>query len=126
MVKINMLQRCVVILLAMTFVENINAQVAENRSDPFVQCLACHSTKRGESHFVGPNLFGVYGARIASQKGFVYSKALTFHKSRWTDVELKAWLESPQTYAPGTKMAFGGIKDPELQQQVIDTMKSLR
>lgn len=94
--------------------------------DPLVECRACHSVKRGEPPATGPNLFGVYGARIALRKGFVYSAALKRHNGTWNDEALNAWLESPQTYAPGTKMAFSGLQDPESRQRVIDALKKLK
>ena len=95
-------------------------------SGPFVQCLACHSARTGEPHATGPNLFGVYGRHIASAEGFLYSRALKKHTGTWTEAELQTWLESPQTYAPGTTMAFSGIEDRAARQEVIEILKALR
>ena len=41
------------------------------------RCAACHGIAEGGPNKVGPNLWGVVGADIASHEGFSYSKALT-------------------------------------------------
>lgn len=86
----------------------------------------CHSIAKGAPNQTGPNLFGVAGRRIGSKKDFVYSRSLTAHQGLWTEAELDSFLESPQMYAPGTKMAFGGIKDKDVRAEVIEALRSLR
>lgn len=120
------LKQSVAIAVVMALADTGSASAQPNlASGPFTQCLACHSANKGEAHMVGPNLFGIYGNRIASQQGFVYSKGLSAHKGNWTEAELHAFLQSPQTYAPATKMAFAGLEDPTLRQQVIDILRTL-
>lgn len=90
------------------------------------QCVACHPISKGAPHGVGPNLHGIFGKPIAKAPGYVFSKALRTHGGMWTEEALHQWLEGPQSYAPGTKMAYAGLKDPAARQEVIDALKGLR
>lgn len=90
------------------------------------QCLACHSFEKGAAHGAGPNLYGVLGRPVAAAPGFVFSKALRKRAGTWSESELDKWLEDPQAYAPGTKMAYGGLKDAAQRKEVIDVLKALR
>ncbi len=90
----------------------------------FLQCRACHAIKPGDPHKIGPNLAGVAGAAAASRPGYAYSPALAGAKIRWTDDRLDAFLQSPATAVPGTKMAFAGLKRPEDRVAVIQFLKA--
>jgi len=102
------------------------ASAAQTASGPLAQCVACHPIEKGFPHAVGPNLNGVFGQPIARAPGFVFSKSLRAHSGSWTEEELHRWLEAPQSYAPGTKMAFSGLKDAAARQEVINALKGLR
>ena len=43
-------------------------------------------------------------------EGFNYSTALKSKAGPWTFDELNEWLRKPSAYAPGTRMAFAGIR----------------
>jgi cytochrome c len=109
-----------------------SAHAAQAQSLPDVtrgstaQCLACHSFEKGAAHGAGPNLHGVVGRRMASAPGFVFSKALRKLGGTWSESELDKWLEDPQAYAPGTKMAYGGLKDAAQRKEVIEVLKALK
>lgn len=92
----------------------------------FIQCAACHQAEKGAAHGVGPNLFGVFGREKAAAPDYVFSRTLRKQGGVWTEAELHRWLENPQAYAPGTKMAYGGLKDQAARQAVIDFLKTLR
>ncbi|MEL6479675.1 MAG: cytochrome c family protein, partial [Pseudomonadota bacterium] len=78
----------------------------------FRKCRACHKLEDGKNG-VGPHLWGVVGRDQGSVEGYNYSDALKGLGGSWTLAELDAFLEKPKSYAPGTKMAFGGLKKPE-------------
>jgi cytochrome c len=82
-------------------------------------CQACHSFNEGGPHKVGPNLYDVVGSDIASADGFNYSDALKNQEGAWTYEKLWAYLEDPQGWAPGNRMTFPGVKDPEKRADVI-------
>lgn len=93
----------------------------------FSYCIVCHAIKSNESNGRGPNLFGIVGAKQARKKNFNYSFALQKRKDKiWTVDELYLWLRDPQAYAPGTKMIFGGLADPQDRMDIIAYLMTLK
>ena len=88
-------------------------------------CIACHNFQDGGANKVGPALYGVVGRQQASAAGYTYSKALGGHHDKWTYDELNKWLTKPSAYAPGTKMAYAGITNPQTRADVIDYLHTL-
>lgn len=90
-------------------------------------CNACHTFNKGEADKTGPNLFGIYGAKHAHKKDFVFSDALLKMKDKtWTVDELYLWLRDPAAYAPGTKMSFSGLLDPQDRLDLIAYLMTLK
>jgi cytochrome c len=79
----------------------------------FNKCTACHTINQGGAAGLGPNLWGIIGQPIASQPGFAYSDALKGVGGTWTWETMSEWIKSPRNFAPGTKMTFAGISDPQ-------------
>ena len=83
-------------------------------------CQNCHNTAPKGKHAIGPALYGVVGRKAASITGFKFSGALSTKKGQeWTPELLNKWIENPAAYAPGTSMAFVGIKSKEERDDVI-------
>jgi cytochrome c len=82
-------------------------------------CTACHSWEKGGPNKIGPDLYGVVGRPVASHEGFQYSSALKEKGGDWTFDKLFAFIHSPKTYAPGTKMTFAGLPDAQDRANVI-------
>jgi len=76
-------------------------------------CKACHSFEKGGPNKVGPNLWGIVRRPVAAHEGFSYSKALQELGGDWTWERLTAFLQSPKDFAPGNKMSYAGVRDPE-------------
>lgn len=85
----------------------------------FARCAACHTITQGGPNSVGPNLWGVVGKPHGHLAGFAYSEALRSVPGPWTFEALDHWLESPRSYAPGTKMTFAGLSDPQDRANLI-------
>ncbi|HSA83003.1 MAG TPA: c-type cytochrome [Geminicoccaceae bacterium] len=96
----------------------------------FQKCYACHSVVPGETGLSGPNLAGVVGRRVASEPGFAYSPALVALAEAdarvWSEAALEAFLRAPEEVAPGTAMAFVGLRDPGERADVIAFLKETR
>jgi cytochrome c len=93
-----------------------------------VVCQACHTFNKGEANKIGPNLYGVYGAKIAEDRnGYDFSTALQAHKGQiWDADTLNQWLDEPQKFAPGTKMTFAGYSRMQDRADVIAYLETLK
>jgi cytochrome c len=89
------------------------------------KCAACHSEEKGGTIKIGPPLWGVVGRDIASVEGFEYSDALPSKEGQWTYENLFEFIRSPKDWAPGTKMAFAGIKSPEDRADLLVFLRTL-
>ncbi|GAN79934.1 Cytochrome c2 [Acidocella aminolytica 101 = DSM 11237] len=84
------------------------------------QCTACHTIAKGGANGVGPNLYGVVGSKSFSASGFDYSDAVKPKAGKpWTAARLDDWLKSPAAFAPGTHMAYPGIKNDQTRADMI-------
>lgn len=90
----------------------------------FRACAACHKLEDG-ANGVGPHLFDVVDREKAAVDGFSYSSALTDADGAWTPENLSAFLLNPKEYAPGTKMAYNGMRDVEDRANLIAYLESL-
>ena len=85
----------------------------------FKKCTACHNADKGGANALGPNLWGVLGEPVGKGKGFPFSEALAGKGGNWDWNSLSDWLSNPKKFAPGTKMTFAGLGNPEDRANVI-------
>jgi len=85
----------------------------------FKKCTACHNADKGGANALGPNLWGVLGEPVGKGHGFPFSEALAGHGGTWDWNTLSDWLANPKKFAPGTKMTFAGLSNPEDRANVI-------
>jgi cytochrome c len=85
----------------------------------FVKCKTCHVLEDGVNR-IGPHLVGVVGREAGSVEGFNYSAANANSGITWSKDVLFEYLENPQEYLKGTRMAFPGIKDAQQRADLIE------
>jgi len=68
------------------------------------ECLQCHQIGAEPGGIQGPSLTGVVGRKMASVKGFAYSKVLMAKGQTWTKANLDVYLKDPSAFVPGSEM----------------------
>ncbi len=89
----------------------------------FAQCKACHQAVEGKNG-VGPSLWGIVGRTAGQIPGFSYSAANKGSGVVWSEETMFEYLEAPQKFMKGTKMAFAGLKKPQDRANVIAYLKT--
>ena len=95
----------------------------------FKKCSVCHSIDKGGSIRIGPNLWQIVDKKVAANKTYVYSTAMSEKGNKgdkWDITELFAYLKSPKKHVPGTKMAFAGIKKLEDRADLIAYLQTAK
>ena len=90
----------------------------------FNKCTACHTVAKGAPNQLGPNLWNVVGEQIGKGHGFPFSPALAEKGGTWDWKNLSDWLANPRGFAPGTKMTFAGLSNPQDRADVIAFLNS--
>ncbi len=89
-------------------------------------CAACHSFDKGAAAKVGPNLYGIIGAKHAHAPDFKYSDAMkALNGKTWTFEALSEYLRNPKAAVPGNRMAYAGIKSDKDRMNVIAWLRTL-
>lgn len=102
------------------------AKADPKRGETLVKpCAACHAFDQSGANKVGPGLYEVVNRPIASHAGFAYSDSLKSKGGNWTYDNLDHFIAAPKGFASGTKMAYGGEKDPARRADILAYLRSL-
>lgn len=85
----------------------------------FAQCRSCHTIDEGAGNRVGPNLHAVFGREVGTAPGFNYSRPVQDAHFIWDAEHLDHWLQNPQSFLPGNRMAFAGVRDETQRRDLI-------
>lgn len=96
---------------------------AEAGKSAFSKCASCHQVGPSARGGFGPQLNAIIGRPAGSTKDYSYSAAMKNAGFVWSDTKLAAFIRSPGTIVPGTKMRFWGISD---EQQIADLLAYLQ
>lgn len=94
----------------------------------FKQCAICHSLQPNEIR-IGPSLYNIIDKKIASNKNFLYSQALSnfaTQKKIWNPKLLDNYIENPAKIVPGNRMAFVGINSAEDRKNLLTYLKKVK
>jgi len=96
-----------------------------------ILCTGCHGAPgMHRVELPAPSLDGFWDRKIASAPNFEYSTALSAlaggERGHWTPELLDQFLTNPRKFAPGTKMEFQGLLNPEDRKALIDHLKTSR
>ncbi|MCF7751302.1 c-type cytochrome [Bacillus subtilis subsp. subtilis] len=91
----------------------------------FAICAGCHTATAGGVHRFGPNLHAVIGRRAGSLGDYAYSPAMRQADITWNEQTLDAFLRSPASVVPGSRMG-NATADPERRRQVIQYLQQAR
>jgi cytochrome c len=99
---------------------------ATKGADVAKACAACHNFEKGGANKTGPALYDLVERPVAAHEGFAYSEgAKAKSADKWTYDNLNVFLKAPKTYMPGTKMAYGGVKNDKKRADLIAYLASL-
>jgi cytochrome c len=106
------------------------AQAAPNPvlgKSQFSQCSVCHSVTKDGPDKIGPNLWGVAGAKAGTKRPrYAYSPQLKASRLTWDDATLHRWIAAPGSVVKGTKMEFIGIGRKATRDNIIAYLKMQR
>ena len=107
------------------------ASGAASRAQPkmpaaFTTCASCHNSIRGAGADVGPNLYGVMGAKAGSRPGYAYSTALKKSGVVWNKVTVARYIANPNAVAAGTTMPNPGITSARDRAAIVNYLVALK
>ena len=99
------------------------AQDAALGEKVFAQCKACHQVGDKAKNGVGPMLNGLFGRKSGTIEGYSYSPANKNSGIAWDEATFREYIKDPKAKIPGTKMIFGGLKDPKQIDDIVSYLK---
>jgi len=88
------------------------------------RCEQCHDISKGGPYKIGPELYGVVMRPRATNPGFSYSTAMSASHDAWSYDNLFKFIKLPQSYVPGTKMTFAGLRSADDRINLIAFLRT--
>jgi len=85
----------------------------------FNRCKACHNLTATDRTRLGPNLNSLFGRHAGTAENYKYSRALLEADFVWTETALDEWLTKPNSFLPGNKMQFAGLRKDQDRKDLI-------
>jgi len=94
-------------------------------AEVFRACAACHTLTVDGGNRAGPTLHKVFGRKIATAPGYVYSDAFKTMDIVWTRETIGRLFElGPTIVTPGTKMPEQVVSDPDDRKALLDFLEA--
>ena len=106
------------------FAEMLASADAGKGEKVFSKCKACHKLEDG-ANGTGPHLYAVVDRGIGDVSGLDIRTCLGASDDVWSPENLDGFLENPKGWAPGTKMAFAGLKKPEDRANIVAYLQTI-
>ena len=92
----------------------------------FRACQACHTLGPDGGNRAGPTLSGIFGRRVGTAPGYVYSDGFAMLDIVWSRETIARLFEvGPAAYTPGTKMPEQTITNPADRQALVDWLERI-
>ncbi len=93
----------------------------------FKRCRACHAVGPGARNKVGPHLNEVFGRKAGTLASFrSYSRSMKKAGADglvWNEETMHRYLENPRRMIRGTRMAFAGLRNKTMREDLIAYLK---
>jgi len=92
------------------------------------RCQSCHDYSEANANRTGPGIYNIMGEVIAHHDDFNYSDALIALREQgevWDYQHMDDFLASPRNFAPGTRMTFAGLSNPQDRANMIAFLRTL-
>lgn len=120
-------KRLTYFLLAITLGHSLQANDVngniERGKKLFNQCKACHSLTKTNRPRLGPDLADLFSRHAGTHTTYQYSAALVEADFVWSAERLNEWLAKPNSFLPGNKMPYAGMRSAKDRQDLIAYLK---